>query len=478
MPETYISKAKGIMKLRGYQESLIENVRGAIRRRVRRLCIVSPTGSGKTVMFSFLSSKTALNGKRVMILVHRKELVEQVSETLANFDVEHGIIAAGFKSNPFKLVQVCSVQTLVSRLDKLSFDPDVIIIDECHHASAGTWKTVLGHFPNAIQLGFTATPERLDGKGLSDCFDQIILGPTVSELIEWGNLCPPKYFCPELRGFDRSALKKSGGDFQRASMVEMLDKPQIVGDAIDHYRKICPGVPAVAFCVSVAAAENLASAFRDAGVKSETIDGTLDKATRKDRVEALKDGRIQVLTSCEIISEGFDIPKVTAAILLRPTQSLGMHLQQIGRVLRPSIGKSHSIVLDHVGNCRRHGFAEDAREWKLEGREKKKRNRDAVPALKHCPKCFIVHPPSVRVCPNCGHERPVEEREVEEVEGELKEVKAEELAQLINDRKRKQGQAEGIQALIRLGRSRGMRNPEGWAYHVHAARMRKRGHMI
>jgi superfamily II DNA or RNA helicase len=266
-------------------------------------------------------------------------------------------------------VQVASVQTLARRLGKTRINPALIIIDEAHHACAGSWRNILSAFPRARLLGVTATPCRLDGQGLGKSsggyFDRLIQGPSVRELINAGHLAQPIVYAPPV-GADFSGVHVRMGDYVAEEQAAALDKPTITGCAIDHYRRICPGVPAIAFCASVKHAEHVAEQFDAAGFPAVSLDGTLDSKTRKHRIAALANGQIKILTSCEIISEGTDIPVVTACIMLRRTMSTGLYLQQAGRCLRPHPQKTNSIILDHVGNVFQHGFPDDDREWALD----------------------------------------------------------------------------------------------------------------
>ena len=458
------------MNLRPYQQDIDAQIREALKAGSRRPLIVSPTGSGKTVIFSHIAGGAGRKGKRVWILVHRQELIDQTSRTMRDFGVPHGVIAAGWPVDPLPHVQIVSVQTVVRRVAGLQA-PDVIIVDECHHAVAGTWAKIIAAFPKAIVLGFTATPERLDGKGLGDTFDTLIRGPEVAWLIENGFLCQTVYYAPPNQ-LNIDGLHVRAGDFARDETAEMMDKPTIIGDAVQHYQRLCPGAPAVAFCASVAHAEHMAQAFTAAGFKSAALDGNLDRIERRRRVNALKDGSLHVLTSCEIISEGFDIPVVTAAILHRPTKSLGMHLQQIGRVLRPAPGKTRAIILDHVGNCLRHGLAEEMREWDLEGRKKKPKKAgddDDAPPVRQCPKCYACHAP-MPSCPECGHIYEAKVRKIEQQDGELVELNAEWMAK---QRKQEQGSAQSFEELVALGKSRGYRNAVFWAKRIWNARQHR-----
>ncbi len=457
-----------MIHLRDYQTGCIQDIRQAYRAGRRAPLLVAPTGSGKTVMFSYIADGTSKKGNRVLILVHRQELVDQTCRTLHAFQVDHGVIAAGRSPDRAHAVQVGSVQTVVKRLD--FFKPDLIIIDEAHHGTAGSWRKVIEANPQARILGVTATPERLDGKGLGEVYDELIQGPEVSWLIEHGHLCKPKYFAPPTV-VDLTGIHKTAGDYNKGELAAAMDKATVTGDAVDHYRRICPGVPAVAFCASIANAEHVAMQFQSAGFRAATIDGTLDRDDRRDRVRALGDGRLHVLTSCEIINEGFDLPVVTAAILLRPTMSLGLHLQQIGRVLRPSPGKVNSIILDHVGNLGRHGLAEQERDWSLEGRTKRKRAKSDEDQLtvRQCPNCYACHDPAPR-CPECGHLYEIKAREIEHVDGELVELDVEAIRRA---KKREQASAQTYEDLVAIGRQRGYSSPHIWARHIWNARQGK-----
>jgi superfamily II DNA or RNA helicase len=317
------------LQLRPYQETIVSDLRRAYREGSRAVLLASPTGSGKTAVFAYITEGAARRGNRVMILVHRQELLSQCSGALTDLGVPHGMIAPN-RTMTYDPVQVASVQTLVRRLQKTPA-PNLIIVDEAHHAAAGSWRRIIEHYRKSLILGVTATPVRLDGQGLGvetgGYFDRMVLGPSVRELIEQGYLSRPVVYAPPV-GADLAGVHRRFGDFVAKETAERMDKPHITGNAVDHYLRICPNAPAIAFCSSVKHAEHMAERFRDAGIPSESLDGTLDDRMRRHRIMALADGRIRVLTSCDIVSEGTDIPVVTAAILLRPTQSTGLYLQQ------------------------------------------------------------------------------------------------------------------------------------------------------
>ena len=462
-----------MIALRDYQQDIISDLRAAYGAGAgaRSPLLAAPTGSGKTVLFCYVASKTVARGGRVLILVHRQELLRQTSATLAAFDIAHGLIAPG-QPETADAVQVASVQTLVRRLDRSEWTPTLVVVDEAHHTTAQTGHgKILAHYSEARVLGVTATPQRLDGVGLGievgGFFDSLIQGPTVAALVDQGYLSRPVVYAPPGTP-DLSGVASRGGDFAKDALAEAMDKPRITGDAVDHYRRHCSGEPSIVFCASVAHAEHVAEAFRLEGFEAASIDGTLDDATRAQRIADLGSGALQVLTSCEIINEGTDIPRVSAAILLRPTQSLALYLQQVGRVLRTFPGKTHSTILDHVGNVHRHGLPDDDRVWDLNA-VKRKRPRDQEPEvrIRQCEACYTVHRPAPK-CPSCGFVYPVQAREVEEVSGEL--IQVDPLA-LRRQAKAEQSQAKSLADLQAIARVRGYK--PGWADHIWQARQQR-----
>ena len=454
-----------MVQLRPYQESVVEAVRDAYRRGRRAPLVQVPTGGGKTIIFSHITHGAGLRGNRVWILVHRRELLRQASSKLAEGGVEHGLISPGYTPTR-DLVQVASVQTLAVRLKAGNLaPPNLIVIDEAHHAVAGQWAKVLAAFPEARLLGVTATPQRLDGRGLGVSvggpFDEMVIGPTVAELIAGGFLSPAKVWAPA-DGPDLSGVRTRGGDFEAGSLAAAMAKPKLVGDAVEHYRKHAAGLPCIAFCASVAHAEQLAEAFRADGWRAKAVDGTTHAVERDAAIGGLATGATQVLCSCDLISEGLDVPAVGAVILMRPTKSLGLYLQQVGRGLRPAPGKDFLRVLDHAGNTHTHGFIEDEREWTLDGR--KKRDRNALPPTRSCPQCFAVFAPAP-TCPECDFVFPVREREIQHVAGMLAELSPERRAFIASAPLRQVLAEVKTEAELRaIQKARGYNH--GWIRHV------------
>lgn len=605
--------------LRDYQKNFIKDIHSQFCAGYKAVCGQSPTGSGKTVIFSYIANGAISQGSKVVILVHRQELILQTSLALAKFQIPNAIIAPASIIKSSAQIQyrelgrnyidlnspcvVASVQTLGRRLDEFTNYFDFIITDECfvgetlintknglkkikdikigdlvysfngnnielkkvekvikkpilenlcevsicgkkiictenhlfftknnwkkakdltisdfllneyfnfvkiksitnvkknnedsvydltvadnhnyfangflvhncHHAVAGQWRNVTDRNPNAFLLGLTATPERLDGKGLGiesgGVYEKLVLGPSVKSLIERGYLSQPRVFAPPIN-FDDSALRTIAGDYDVKQMSEMLDQPQIIGDCVRHYSKICPNMPAIAFCSTIEHARHTAEQFCNAGFNFKCIDGTMSDFDRRDAIEGLGSGRYDGLTSCNIISEGTDIPVVGCAIFLRKTKSLSLYLQQAGRVLRPYSGKEYSIILDHVRNVENHGFPEDERDWSLEGRRKQKRDEDEI-FIRTCPQCYACYKSSLRACPVCGFgaENAIKsQREIEFIDAELVEIQ-----KVQKERERKE--ANAFNKLLELGKQRGYSNPYAWAKIVLNSRKRKR----
>lgn len=425
------------VELRRYQQESVDRIRTALGRS-RRVLFVLPTGGGKTVVFSYIAQKAQERGTKVTIVAHRKEIVRQISRSLDRFAVPHALIVPGATPSS-RQVQVAMVQTLARRISRNSASsPDLLIVDEAHHAVAGTWATVAASFPNARVLGVTATPQRLDGKGLEDAFDELVEGPTTSSLIESGYLAPYRYLAPPQRPDLSEALSKVKsryGDFVISELAEAVDKASVTGDAVTHYAKYLNGAPAIAFCVSVAHAEHVREAFRARGFRAASVDGSMPAQERDDIIKDFASGRLNVLTSCELISEGFDVPDTQGVLLLRPTKSLSMHLQQVGRALRPKSDGSQAIILDHAGNVARHGLPDAARDWSLAGKE-----QGTAEPISTCDRCYRVMRSSEKQSrresencaqsfswPECGlfvdrTSTGTKPREIEFVDGELEEV--------------------------------------------------------
>jgi DNA repair protein RadD len=450
--------------LRPYQQDIIAETRGKLRVH-NSVLVQAPTGSGKTALAAYMLGSAAQKQRRSWFICHRAELVEQTALTFEKVGIQYGIIAAGFPLNPYMPVQICSIDTIKGRLGRYQL-PDLIVWDEAHHTAAAGWRRVKEANPQAKHVGLSATPERLDGKGLDELFEAIVQGPPVGWLIEQGYLANYRAFAPP--GPNMGNVHTRMGDFVRGENEAVMDKPTITGDAIRHYLRHANGKQAVAFCVSIKHSQHVAAEFRAAGVSAVHLDGTMTSADRKRAVQAFRRGEIKVMTNVDLFGEGFDLPSLEVSILLRPTQSLALYLQQVGRCLRPDAGKDRALILDHAGNMARHGLPDDVREWSLEGRKKKAKAADseADVAIRQCPKCYAAHRPAGK-CPECGHVYAVVSRQPETVDAELVEVDVEAARQR---RVLENKQADSLAALIELGKARGYRSEILWAAHYHKAR--------
>ena len=435
----------------------------------KAILYTAPTGSGKTALTAHMLHRAASKGMRSLFVVHRRELIKQSIDAFNKEDLPHGIISAGFIESPHHRVQLASVQTLARRIARYP-EPTLIVWDEAHHLAARSWNEIFGRYANCYHVGLTATPERLDGKGLGGYFKEMVVGPSIRTLTAQGYLSPYKLYAPG--NVNLQGVHTRMGDYEKRELSSVVDKPSITGNAIEHYKRLCWGRRAVVFCASVTHSKNVVDQFNAAGIAAAHIDGETPDAERDERIDMFKKGNIQVLSNVEIFGEGFDVPAIEAAILLRPTQSLGYYLQQVGRALRPSALKDQAVILDHVGNWSRHGLPDDEHAWNLQGRPQDSRKEGVSGvSVRVCPSCFAAQPGGIPICKYCGNPFPIKVREVRQVEGELQEIKAE-IAR--KQARRAQGMAQSMQELYEIGKARGMKNPRGWAYYVFKSRQAKR----
>lgn len=447
--------------LRPYQEAFVSDLRAAYQSGAKSVLGVAPTGSGKTVCFTYMAHQAQAKRLRVGILAHRVELIHQISRSLSDFQVPHGFIAPGLPANPFAFVQVCSVRSVANRIERFHANPfDFLIVDEAHHAASGSsWHQVISCHRDKRVLGVTATPQRLSGEPLSQAFETMVMGPSCADLIEGGALSKYRAFAPS--NPDLHGVGRRMGDFVRSENEAAMDKPTITGDAVQTYLRLAAGKRAAVFCVSILHAEHVAAQFRANDVAALSLDGTMTPSVRHEALRKFSAGEIKVLTSCDLISEGLDIPAIEVAILLRPTQSLALHLQQVGRALRPFPGKPYALILDHAGNLARHGLPDDDREWSLDGiRKGLGKPGEAAIATLTCPSCFGVWRPFL-TCPGCGAVREVDGRKVEEVAGDIEEVDVEAIRAA---RKMEIRQARDLPSLINVARARNYR--PGWVVNI------------
>jgi DNA repair protein RadD len=399
---------------RPYQSTLMDQIRAQYRPGpVLRVLLQLPTGGGKTFIFCRFAAGALAKGRRVWLLGHRAEILTQISDALCALGIEHGLVAAGLDTN--SRIIVASIPTMAQRLGRYrDAPPDLIVVDEAHHAVAGSWRKILHAFPKARILGTTATPLRLDGRGLGDVFESMIVGPDVAELTRQGWLVPATVYAPAV-SVDLSGVRTRAGDYANDDLARVMSAGALVGDAVEHYQRLGEGVPAIAFAVNIEHSLKIAARFQGAGIAAAHIDGETPAPERKRLIAALGTGELKILCNCGLISEGLDIPTVGAAILMRPTQSLALYLQMAGRTLRPAPGKTRAIILDHAGNSWRHGLPADPRDWTLEGKARQQRAQLQERRLRHCKACGAVNAVGAMHCVGCGAElkpTPAEQREI------------------------------------------------------------------
>lgn len=419
--------------LRPYQQKVIDDITEVCGQGKRKIILQAATGAGKTIIASAIIKHAVQNLKRILFMAHRRELIWQASEKLKDVGIEHGILMGDHPHDPSQLVQVSSIQSLHSKAIKrktVSHIPaDLVIVDEAHHsASSNTWRTILDNYPSAIILGLTATPINRGGVGLGNCFDTIVRCPSISELIAEGFLVPARYYVPSLP--DLRGLRVQAGDYVESELEARMDQKQLIGDVCQNWSRIAPNRKTLVFGCSVKHSQHLCENFRAIGIKAEHVDGKTPEKERDKIVESFKNGDTQVLCNCAVFQEGFDVPQASCLVFARPTKSLLLYLQVVGRVLRPSEGKKDCIVIDHAGAVYEHGTVDQDWDWRLEyGSEKNINNvmRSKIKFKKKaqitCGNCKEVY--EFRIdCPSCGWKPKFRGQEVQTFEAYLQELTA------------------------------------------------------
>jgi superfamily II DNA or RNA helicase len=399
-------------ELRPYQQNVIAEFDHECAAGRRRIIMVAPTGSGKTVIAAAIIKQATAAAKNVLVLAHRREIITQTSRKLHDHDIYHGIIQAGFDrlSRPMAQVQVASVQTLAARAvrtNRIELPPtDLLVIDETHHCPARTYRKIIAQYPDAILLGLTATPCRGDGRGLGEIFETIVEAPQVAELIEQGHLVKTRVYAPAIP--DLKGVRVQAGDYNERQLAERMDRPKLIGDIVAHWHKYGERRKTVAFTVTVPHSIHLRDEFVQAGVRAEHIDASTPKSERDATLARLASGDIELVTNCMVLTEGWDMPEVGCCILARPTKKMGLYRQMVGRVLRPAPNKTDAIILDHAGAVFRHGFAEDHVEWALDPdrraespTHKRREEKGSSSRLLECSQCTAIRIAG-EPCPACG----------------------------------------------------------------------------
>jgi superfamily II DNA or RNA helicase len=398
------------LELRPYQIAAIEQL-NAMRAAGRRcILMVAPTGAGKTLIAAEVIRRAVDRGRRALIMAHRRELISQISRKLHEAGVDHGIVAAGFPTRPSERVQVGSVQTVHARAIRSRSieapDADLVVVDEAHHVRARSYQAILDLYPDAALLGMTATPCRGDGRGLGNVFESLAECPPVAELTAAGFLVPATVYAPSRP--DLTGVRVRHGDYAEPELAARVDTAKLVGDIGEHWHRLAGRRRTVVFATGVKHSVHVRDEFRRLGVMAEHIDGSTPTGDRDRILVQLAAGQIEVVSNAMVLTEGWDQPETSCLILARPTKSLGLYRQMVGRVLRPAPGKTDALILDHSGAVFMHGFPDDPIEWAL-SEDRRAVNTahaarvgwGAAPRLTTCPECQAVRFEG-RPCQVCG----------------------------------------------------------------------------
>jgi len=354
-------------ELRPYQVDGIRKIFTSWRGEKRSVLFQMPTGTGKTVLFAEIVRRGFEKKRRILIAVHRIELVDQIQAKLREKGVTTGEIVARRASDYSHVVQVASIQTLSRREHP---EANLVIIDECHHAKAKTYKDLWKIYPDAKFLGVTATPIRLSGEGFDDVFDELIVSPPIDHFVKQGWLVPIEHYAgltPSLEG-----VTVRNREYVTSMLADVMMDAAVMSDLIESYQQKCLGKSTIVFAVDIAHSREIAARYAQAGITAAHIDSTTPAAERKEILTRFRKKEIKVVSNVEIITEGFDFPECEVVQLARPTKSLALYMQMVGRVMRPARGKKSGIVLDNAGLWKEHGVADEPREWRLTGKKKAK----------------------------------------------------------------------------------------------------------
>jgi len=385
-------------EIRDYQSDLIQTTRQAYRDGFRAPLIVLPCGGGKSIIAAEMARAATEKNNRVLYIVHRQELCEQIRSTFKWWGVDMNLCRIGM------------VQTICRRTTKIHI-PRLIIIDESHHALARSYRKIFEAFPDAQRVGITATPIRLNGGGLGDVNDKLVVGVSTKWLIEHNYLAPYEYYAPSV--VDLTGIHTQHGEYATDEVVKKLNQSAIYGDVIGYYRQLADGQQAICYCASIEHSQNMAAQFRASGITAEHIDGETPKQERSDIIARFRSGEIKILCNVDLISEGFDVPDCSVSILLRPTKSLTLYIQQSMRCMRYKPGKK-AVIIDHVGNYARFGLPDMEREWDLTPKGPGRKKEETDFKIRQCPKCFFTHE-WAPACPHCGFVYPIKEHTLDEI---------------------------------------------------------------
>lgn len=432
------------MELRDYQQDMYDKIKEALKTH-KGVCGVLPCRSGKSWIMKKIVESACLKGSKVLILAHRRLLLSQHSKIIQNARLE-------------------SVFTEVNHLGEHG-KVDLIIIDEAHISGAESYKKVC-EFYNCKRILFTATAKRLDNKPLS-LAEIIINGISGDELIERGYVSKYELYAPKL-DINLKKVEMSGSDFNNEQLGEVMLDRKIYGDIIKYYHKLAEGKQSIAYCTNIKHSLSIRDLFNDNGIPAVHMDASTPEKEREKIMSDFKEGKYKILCNCNLISEGITVPECECCLLLRPTQSETLYIQQACRCLTPREGKT-AIIIDFVGNCYAHGTPTEKREYTLDEKQIRIKNPSREPEVtaRECSNCLRVYRGTDPICPYCGFDNKKTRKQIKEDEkAELERIQKIERVQ----KSREQGMAQSYEELVEIGRKRGFKNYRGWAWYVWSSR--------
>ena len=416
--------------LRPYQQEAVDRCREAAATH-KRVLLQLPTGGGKTTIAAEIISLAVAKGKTALFLAHRRELIFQAYERFSGFGLDCSIILAGDKRCiPEKPVQVGSVQTCVRRKKYMaSISPDLIIVDEAHHAVANSYVKILKMYPQATVMGLSATPYRSDGRGLGSIddytlFKGLVAIETTGSLVEQGYLSACEVWVPQVINFSKIKIEK--GDFAKSELEQIFVDRDLMENVATDWEKYCNGMQTLVFASSVQHSKSLCAVFNEKGIPAGHIDGETPKKDRESMLRRLAMGEIRVVSNFGVLTEGFDCPAVSALILARPTMSMALYKQMVGRGLRINDGKKHAVILDYGKNVTRHTWPTNDPPADLSAglsdRPAPQNKKDGENGAWVCPRCMAAVPIDLKSC-SCGFKKQENQTKLKQKEYRLRRLR-------------------------------------------------------
>lgn len=437
-------------KLFDYQQRIVDEARQKIGQGNNGVLIVSPPGSGKSVIIAEIARLTVSKGGRILFFVHRQELVNQIVKSFQKQDVD---------------LMNCTIMTVgkvANRLDHLP-KPNLIICDESQHSRAKTYLKIFKYYSDVPRLGFSGSPWRMNGAGFDDIYSAMVKGPTVKWLIEHKKLSPYKYYSVTL--FNDEKLKKSStGDYTNQSINDSA-KPTLYGDIVKTWMDKAFGQRTIVYAHDTQHSKQIAAEFRKAGISAKHCDSKTPSDERKRIMRDFRKGKITVLCNFGLVDEGYDVKECTCCVIARPTESLVFDIQATMRCMRYLPNKMATII-DHAANYTRFGLPDTPRQWSLTGRPKKKGNNTSALPIRTCLHCWAVIPAQCKVCPQCGEEIPIDNEGIDTQDNvELEKVGEFKMTTDYQNNqygKMKPDDADNVEDLYKIAKARGYK--PGWAY--------------